>query len=269
MTFLCPCVFKCSTLGHNKYDWVISELSVLPELRTLYGFKECPPWFDDPRPAASVCLECSSRWGLARFPLPFEMTSQPSLDRASRASSLLIPWRLTTLISAISDWFVGVASSQKDRGFETWQIIKGSPLHLWYVDKERTEQMGTSESLLPRTHILLIFSLMRDFRRLLENTLNLFQRSLQQSFLLHCSMLGQTLKLQSLYSFIFFDINYNSGEWKLCVQGCRWNREDPFSACISSYGNRAPTFSESKMSSAVWQIWVSSWKRLFGYLGYW
>lgn len=201
MTFLCPCVFKCSTLGHNKYDWVISELSVLPELRTLYGFKECPPWFDDPRPAASVCLECSSRWGLARFPLPFEMTSQPSLDRASRASSLLIPWRLTTLISAISDWFVGVASSQKDRGFETWQIIKGSPLHLWYVDKERTEQMGTSESLLPRTHILLIFSLMRDFRRLLENTLNLFQRSLQQSFLLHCSMLGQTLKLQSVLFF--------------------------------------------------------------------
>lgn len=61
--------------------------------------------------------------------------------------------------------------------------------------------MGTSESLQPRTHVLLIVSLTRDFRRLLENTLNLFQRSLQQSFLLHCSMLGQTLKLQSLCIF--------------------------------------------------------------------
>lgn len=70
--------------------------------------------------------------------------------------------------------------------------------------------MGTSESLQPRTHVLLIVSLTRDFRRLLENTLNPFQRSLQQSFLLHCSMLGQTLKLQSLC--IFFDINSNSSE---------------------------------------------------------
>lgn len=61
--------------------------------------------------------------------------------------------------------------------------------------------MGTSEKLLPTTCILLIFSLMRDFKRLLEHALNLFERSPQQSFLICCSMLGQTLKLQSLYFF--------------------------------------------------------------------
>lgn len=62
--------------------------------------------------------------------------------------------------------------------------------------------MGTSESLQPRTHVLLIVSLARDFRRLFGKYTNLFQRSLQQSFLLHCSMLGQTLKLQSLCIFL-------------------------------------------------------------------
>lgn len=40
---------------------------------------------------------------------------QPSLDRASRGSFLLTPWRLTTLISAISDWFIGVTTNLKSK----------------------------------------------------------------------------------------------------------------------------------------------------------
>ena len=74
------------------------------------------------------------------------------------------------------------------------------------------------------------------------------------------SMLGQALKFQSLW--IFF-LTSAVQQWMNItgVQGCRWNRTDCCSVCIRLYRNRVPIFSELKVNSVVWQIWMTSWEQ--------
>lgn len=209
MTFLCPCISNGVHLGiTSMFEWQSSSLSLkniglsvalrnslldlmTSGLQSLCVLRAVPGglW------PGSNCL---AKWPAISWQGFKRKLSLDSLED-NYSNKCHIP-----LVHSVSP--LGLSQKKKKKGFETWQIIKGSLPHPWYVDKKRAKQMGTSEKLLPTTCILLIFSLMRDFKRLLEHALNLFERSPQQSFLICCSMLGQTLKLQSLYFFFLHQL---------------------------------------------------------------
>ena len=80
------------------------------------------------------------------------------------------------------------------------------------------------------------------------------------------SMLGQVLKFQSLWGFFFFFFFFLTStvqQWMKItgIQGCRWNRTNCCSVCMRLSRNRVPIFSELKISSVLWQIWMTSWEK--------
>lgn len=75
--------------------------------------------------------------------------------------------------------------------------------------QEKNSQMAISQKPLHSACIFLIFSLSRYFRKLLENAVNLFQRSQQQRFLLHCySHAWPGFKI-SIFVFFFYFLYIN------------------------------------------------------------
>lgn len=116
-----------------------------------------------------------------------------------------------------------------------------------------------------------IFSLTRYVKKLLEIAFNLFQRSQQQRFLLHCYIhpwSGFTISITvGFFWFSFFLHSTIQQPMKNTgVQVCRWIRTDWFSVCISLYRNRAPLLPELKHQFCYLTIWMTSlgqWGRIF------
>lgn len=157
--------------------------------------------------------------------------------------------RLGSLVSSVA------LSAEKIEALKPWHKIKESPSHPQSVHKKRAEKMGISQKPLHRACIFFIFSLTRYFRKLLENTFNLFQRSQQQSSLLHCCIYAWSGFKTSIFVGFFLTSTgtaVNENYWCSRVQ-MKQNRLF-LSVCIRVSGNRVLIFYESKISSVAWQI---------------
>lgn len=200
-------------------------------------------------------------------PLPQEMTS--CLSRWLKETAFWwVIWKLTALIKCyipLGSLVSSLAlSPQEDRSFETlvrWQEIKGSPFTSSQFTRKELKSGHFTEKVLHSACIFLIFSLTRYFRKLLESAFNLFQRSQKQRFLLHCYIHAWPGFKISIFVGFFFFLTSTVQQWMKItgVQGCRWNRTNCFSVCVRLHRNRVLIFSEPKISSAVWQIWMTSW----------
>ena len=144
-------------------------------------------------------------------------------------------------------------------------------------------RMATSQKPLHGACIFLIFSLTRYFRKLLENAFNLFQRSRQQRFLLHCYVHAWPgFKISIFVGFFFFFFFWHqlySSEWKLlafkaadeigltvalCVWGCL-EIEFPYflnwkSILFSDkyewlHGKNGTEYLKSRMLGTVQDVW--------------
>ena len=141
-------------------------------------------------------------------------------------------------------------------------------------------QMATSRKPLHGAFIYLIFSLTRYFRKLLKNAFNLFQRSQQQRFLLHCYVHAWPgFKISIFVGFFFFWHQLYSSEWKLlafkaadeigltvalCVWGCL-EIEFPYFLIWKSvlfsdkyewlHGKNGTEYLKSRMLGTVQDVW--------------